>query len=171
MLSLWSFHLQSTPQIVTHGAGAGGVIPSSFPLDCHLLSSTSLLSLIIPLCHLLFPLPTSPCHSTSSLSPHCSPGIGAPAIHPLSSCSSAWGGCSIVHCPCCHPLHCVVLSLSCCSLSPLCTSLTPYEQLLIAEESGAMVWPCWCWLWLFMLMLVLVPDYASHLPPPHRMHP
>jgi hypothetical protein len=30
-------------------------------------------------------------------------GLGAPAIHPTSSCSSAWGGCSVVHRPC-HPI-------------------------------------------------------------------
>jgi len=30
-------------------------------------------------------------------------GLGAPTIHPTSSCSSAWGGCSIIHCPC-HPI-------------------------------------------------------------------
>jgi hypothetical protein len=45
-------------------------------------------------------------------------------------------------------------SLSSLSLSPLpcClrllhTSLTPYEQLLIAEGSGAMAWSSWWWCW------------------------
>ena len=34
-------------------------------------------------------------------------GLGAPAIHPTSSCSSAWGGCSVVH----RPRHPVVVCL------------------------------------------------------------
>jgi hypothetical protein len=42
-------------------------------------------------------------------------------IHPASSCSQQWLG---------------VLSLSTLS-SPICTSLPPYEQLLVAEGSGA----------------------------------
>jgi hypothetical protein len=35
-------------------------------------------------------------------------GLGAPAIHLTSSCSSAWGGCSVVHrpCPCRSPPRC-----------------------------------------------------------------
>src|ERR1700733_2327329 len=52
-----------------------------------------------------------------------------------------------------------------CHLCLLRTSLTPYEQLLVAEGSGAVAWSSqwWCW----------VPGCSHHRPRPHRqsMHP
>jgi hypothetical protein len=58
-------------------------------------------------------------------------GLGAPAIHPMSSCSSAWGGCSVIHRPC-HPI------VVCCPIVPvlvlfsLSSSLSPLLSLLLA---------------------------------------
>jgi hypothetical protein len=34
-----------------------------------------------------------------------------------------------------------------CCLRLLCTSLTPYKQLVIAEGSGAVAWLSWWWCW------------------------
>jgi len=52
-----------------------------------------------------------------------------------------------------------------CHLHLLRTSLTPYEQLLIAEGSGAVAWSSWWWCW--------VPGCTCHHPRPccQRMHP
>ena len=61
--------------------------------------------------------------------------MGWVLCHPLSSLLSL-----------CRPIAILLLTVPLAILSLLlCTSLTPYKQLLIAEESGAMVWLCWCW--------------------------
>jgi hypothetical protein len=62
------------------------------------------------------------------------------------------------------------------SLSPsprrlhlLCTSLTPYEQLVVAEGSGAMAWSSRWWCWLPVALVTLVPVVrGSTCNPPHK---
>jgi hypothetical protein len=112
-------------------------------------------------------------------------GPGAPTFHLTSGGSSVWmwvlhclllsllfslcALCALIVCVVCvvcvvpPPLHSVVLSPSCCSWFPslyylclVCTSPTFYEQLLVAEGSGAMAWSSWCW--------ILVPGCTCRLP-------
>ena len=69
-------------------------------------------------------------------------------------------------CPIMSPsLSSLSLFPSLCHLYLLCSSLTPYEQLLIAEGSGAVAWSSqwWCW----------VPGCTHHHPHPccQRIHP
>jgi hypothetical protein len=62
------------------------------------------------------------------VSQHYCVAYSAPHIHPASSCSQWWWGVLLL-------LSTLIgSSLS----SPVCTSLPPYEQLLVAEGSGAM---------------------------------
>jgi hypothetical protein len=91
----------------------------------------------------------------------------APHIHPASSCLQWWWGVLLLS----STLICPSLS------SPVCTSLPPYEQLLVVEGSGAMgiiisplslssSCPALAVLVLMLVLLVLVLVLLSPLSPP-----
>jgi hypothetical protein len=153
-------------------AAVGGAASASVRAPAPLLvdsSPPSLPSICLPCCfHTLAPR----IHPTSSRSqrwwgvlvvggvvavvvrlPHCHhPSPRLPSLYPRPLAVSSPPRC-------CPPLA-VVLSPSPCRLRLLCTSLTPYEQLLVAEGSGAMAWSSrwWCW----------VPGCARRHPRPCR---